>query len=486
MPGTRGFLITLCVLTFWLAGAADDHTNSLAAQQPVTKCESLQEFNDRTSLKRAAVSKQAVDLADQGLGLILNKRFLPPDFDQETFDEIWKSWPADLANSARDGSVDARRQMMFRRYGFTPRKDEPLKPLQFVVDGQNNWAMNCFACHGGSLYDSKESYPGLPNNRLALETLYEDMRNTKRILKKPFSSMDVGSALVPMGSTVGTSNAVIFGVALMAFRDKDLNLKSFVVPPYVMHHDMDAPPWWNYKHRRMIYIDGFLEKHHRALMPFIMVKQNDGPKFRSFEQDFVAIGKFIESVQPPKYVGRIDRDKVALGRIVFRDNCATCHGTYEPELRYPEKTIDLAEIKTDPVRLSALSVSYRKRYGKSWLADYGKVKTISEPAGYVAPPLIGIWASAPYLHNGSVPTLRALLDPRLRPKIWTRKKPGFNEKEVGLIVESVARIPTGISNAKRRHFFDTSKYGKSNSGHEFGEHLDRTKQDQLLEYLKTL
>lgn len=426
------------------------------------------------------------ELAERGRWLILNKRYLPPDFDQETFDQIWKSWTGEWAERAAGATADERRKLAFERYGFTPRGDDPAKPLQFVVDEAGQWAMNCFACHGGSLYADEESVSGLPNNRLALETLYEDLRQTKRRLGKPFSGMDIGSALVPMGSTVGTSNAVIFGVSLMAFRDRDINLKSFVVPPVVQHHDMDAPPWWNYRHKTMLYIDGFTEKHHRALMPFMMVKQNDGPRFRGFESDFVAIQKFIESLQPPKFPGPVDASLVAAGRTIFNENCATCHGTYDQPIDYPELTVGLQEIGTDPVRWRALSPSYRKRYGESWLADYGKARTIAEPEGYVAPPLSGIWASAPYFHNGSVPTLRGVLDPDLRPEIWIRENREMQQADVGLTVRELSEIPAGLSTAERRRYFDSRKFGKGNGGHDFGQHLSRRQQDQLLEYLKTL
>ena len=47
--------------------------------------------------------------------------------------------------------------------------------------------------------------------------------------------------------------------------------------------------------------------------------------------------------------------------------------------------------------------------------------SVESTGGYVATPLTGVWATAPYLHNGSVPTLAALLDSTTRPKYWSRK-----------------------------------------------------------------
>lgn len=455
-------------------------------------------FSSATATAQATARSAAVKLVNEdhnaepngdsklGYELIVNKRYLPVDFDLETLSQVWKVWPKELFEKAAKLTPPERQKMAFRRYGFSPRKDAPDKPLQFVVDQEDQLAMNCFACHGGRLYDSKDSYPGLPNNRINLETLYDDMRAIKRKLGKPFSGMDVGSALIPMGTTAGTSNAVIFGISLMAFRDRDLNLKSFVIPPYVVHHDMDAPPWWHYKKRKMLYIDGFTEKHHRALMPFIMVKQNDGKKFRGYENDFRNIQTFIESVQPPKYPHSIDQRLAESGRVLFEANCSSCHGTYGAKSTYPERVVPIEEIETDKVRFTALSKGYRNNYAKSWLTDYGKAKSLIEPEGYVAPPLDGIWATAPYFHNGSVPTLAGVLAPSQRPAIWQRAAEKLDTIAMGITFKTLTKFPKGLTAAERRLIFDTSKHGKSNGGHRFAEVLTAEQHNRIIEYLKTL
>ena len=430
--------------------------------------------------------EKSADNAKLGYELIVNKRYLPVDFDLETLSQVWKVWPKELSEEAEKMAPAQRRKMVFQRYGFSPRGEDQTKPLQFVIDQNNKLAMNCFACHGGRLYDSNDSYPGLPNNRINLETLYDDMRAIKRKIGKPLSGMDVGSALIPMGTTAGTSNAVIFGISLMAFRDRDLNLKSFVIPPYVVHHDMDAPPWWHYKKRKMLYIDGFTEKHHRALMPFIMVKQNDGKKFRGFENDFKNIQTFIESVEPPKYPHPIDQRLAESGRVLFEENCASCHGFYGEKPTYPEKVVPIEEIGTDKVRFTALSKGYRNNYAKSWLTDYGKAKSLVEPEGYVAPPLDGIWATAPYFHNGSVPTLAGILAPKKRPAIWQRTVQKLDKTGVGIMYNTLKKFPKGLTAAQRRLIFDTSNHGKSNGGHRFAEDLTDEQHNRIIEYLKTL
>src|SRR5581483_6462255 len=67
------------------------------------------------------------------------------------------------------------------------------------------------------------------------------------------------------------------------------------------------------------------------------------------------------------------------------------------------------------------SSQFAGRYLDWWSKSfYGQISTLDPKQGYVAPPLDGIWATAPYLHNGSVPTLAALLDSSKRPQFWSR------------------------------------------------------------------
>ena len=101
--------------------------------------------------------------------------------------------------------------------------------------------------------------------------------------------------------------------------------------------------------------------------------------------------------------------------------------------------------------------------------------------GYLAPPLDGIWASAPYLHNGSVPTLEQLLEPRLRPKCFQRYNDSlrYDFKRVGWQYQTPA-VCKGVT------VFDTSLYGKGNGGHDYGSELSANARRALLEYLKTL
>ena len=433
------------------------------------------------------------DDAKEGFKHLTESVYLPSDYDEEVMGRLDKvRFPLPLSDiELAEGS----REATWLRFGlslrprFLDRKnegalDEKKLPLQYVVTEQQNYVMNCFACHGGNLFGV--TYPGSPNTLYALETLTENVRRAKLTLNKPFGHMDVGSMAMPLGTTVGTSNAVMFGVALMNYRDADLNVDASRDPAPLTNHDMDAPPWWHFHLKHHLYIDGFAQRGHRGLMQFMMVKQNGPAQFQAWEKDFEKVYAFLMELRPPKYPMPIDDKLAETGRTVFEGNCASCHGTYGVKIDYPEKRIAWDEIGTDRVRLDALSVEHRDGYGKSWFAHHGQQTTFAEVDGYVAPPLTGVWASAPYLHNGSVPTLWHLLHPEERPQQWRRERLGLDTEKMGLKVSAMNEIPKGTSSAERRWYFDTRKEGKSASGHDYPNSLTEDEKVALLEYLKTL
>ena len=439
------------------------------------------------SLPSGTALRAADDLtsAERGYRFLTQKAYLPPDFDQETFDQLWKVWPGDLRAQAEGATPDERRELAFSRYGLTGRPEDPTKPLQYVVDETGNWTMNCFACHGGKVMG--EPYPGLPNSLYALETLTADVRKTKILLKKQMTRMDVGSIFIPLGKTNGTTNAVMFGVALMAYRDAELRLYPERTPPKMIHHDMDAPAWWQFKRKTHIYIDGFAEKGHRALMQFMLVQENTADDFKEWERDFKDVFAFLESIEPPKYPFAVDARLAAQGETVFNSNCASCHGTYGEQSSYPNQLVPLDEVGTDPVRLGALSKHDRQLHHKSWFGHFGSHDTRLEPDGYIAPPLDGVWASAPYFHNGSVPTLWHVLNSSERPVIWKRSENDYDTQRVGLQVKEYSKLPSSLRRADQvRTFFNTTRFGKSSQGHTFPDDLSNDEKTAVLEYLKTL
>lgn len=435
---------------------------------------------------RAASCDDGAGDPERGYRLLLEKEFLPPDFDAETFDSVWEVWPAALREQAAEATPEERRAMAFERYGLTTRPgDTSGKPLQYVVDAEGNWTMNCFSCHGGSVYG--QPLPGAPNRKFALQTMTEEIRARKLQTGKTLTRMDLGAMFIPLGTTHGTTNAVAFGVAVMHYRDNDMNVIQGKGPPNATHHDMDAPPWWHFHKKSHIYIDGFAQKSHRALMQFMLVRENSAAAIYGWEEDFRHIYAYLMSLRPPQYGGPIDERLAEQGEELFVDNCSECHGTYGKSWTYPERRVALEDIGTDPVRLTALSAAGRQHYADSWLAHYGSEETIIQPDGYVAPPLDGIWASAPYLHNGSVPTLWHVLHPEQRPAVWRPTSDDLDHDRVGLHIEEVDSVPlTEEDRAVRRTYFDTRQFGKSAAGHEYPNALTEPEKDAVLEYLKTL
>jgi hypothetical protein len=103
--------------------------------------------------------------------------------------------------------------------------------------------------------------------------------------------------------------------------------------------------------------------------------------------------------------------------------------------------------------------------------------------------LDGIWATAPYLHNGSIPTLEHLLNSKTRPSVFTRtfrtNEADYDRVKVGWKTISPA---AGITDSalEARKIYDTGKSGRGNQGHTFGDGLTPAARGDLIEFLKSL
>jgi hypothetical protein len=426
--------------------------------------------------------------AQRGYNHLRNDEYLPPDFDNDVFADLWTVWPEPERSEASQADPSTRRKLTFSYYGLMPApedRDGKQTALGYVGDEKGNWSMNCLACHGGKV--AGKVIPGLPNTHIALQTLAEDVRTVKIRQGKTLSHLDLGSLQTPLGTTVGTTNAVVFGIILGAYRRPDMTVDLTRKLPHMVHHDVDAPPFWNVRKKRSLYADGFSPKTARPLMQFIMLPRVSPKDLEDWEPDFEEILAWIESLEPPKFPFEVDPELARQGRTVFNQNCAKCHGTYGPDGEYQQQTIPIDEIGTDPVRLRALTPEHRQWMKNGWLSDYGKNPVETNPVGYVAPPLDGIWATAPYFHNGSVPTLWHVLHSDSRPVVWKRNEDGFDQVRMGLEIETFTEIPASVkSAAHRRHYFDTTKSGKSAQGHRFPDVLTEDEKRAVLEYLKTI
>lgn len=339
--------------------------------------------------------------------------------------------------------------------------------------------VDCLVCHGGSIGGT--SYIGLGNTQLDLQALLEDL--TRADGRRPPLS------LFTINSTRGTNNAGMIDVALLSIRNPDLSYRRFPIFTGANLPELDTPAWWLLKKKHTKYYDGRTPAHAtRSNMQFLLGDLTRD-EFEQLEPTFRDIDAFLRSLSPPTYPFPIDAAKADSGRALFESKCARCHGTYGEHPTYPNKIVPLELIGTDPARARGLSDRFIAHYNASWFGELHK--TDSEMTGYQAPPLDGIWATAPYLHNGSVPTLYHMLESSERPERFTRPPSTdfahYDPKCVGWKFDRFDSPPDGtVPLGERKRFVDTTRFGLGNEGHTFGDELADDERLALIEYLKTL
>lgn len=455
------------------------------AKRTPTCCLIIVAFVSTFAITGAAAQSQT----SPGYSHLLNKAYGPAILTEDMFWSIWKVWPEPLRSQAEKASPAARRQMIFLRYGFVGEEGRNL-PLALVADGKGGVTSTCLGCHAGKV--AGKYVPGLGNSLLASALFSSDLVKMIQAEGPPPGAVQPPSGFPEFGEpqVIGVNNAFGGSEVWMAMRDKDLNLQStpqYPLPPPLMLPTR-TPPWWLAKRKKFLYYDGFAARSVReGLMQFTLDPGNGAQTIKSYLPDFEDIYAWLMTLEAPKYPWPIDKTLAARGMVVFTNHCARCHGTYQAGGSYPEKTVELSEIGTDPVRLREMLRDFRKNLSQSWLGEYGQIQTILEPKGYVAPPLDGVWASAPYLHNGSVPTLWDLLNPDRRPKIWRRTVDAYDMIKVGVEATGFDQLPSNLGPEERRYYYQTDQPGFSNSGHRYPNRpLSESEQKALLEYLRTL
>ncbi len=434
---------------------------------------------------------KGLSLEQRGYWTLLNKPLEANLLTEVEYDSLWKVWPEPLRAKAEKASPQERREMALERFGFQDSPDRPAGsiPQQFTSDGKGGLTINCLACHGGKV--AGKVVIGLGNSHFNEATFEEDMVKLFAQTGRKVQPLPRLMPAVPLPPVRGVNNAFGTALAFLSMRDHDLELtpdkRQFAVPSYeAMDMPMRTPPYWHARRKKTFYYDGFVEKTHRDIMQFSLSLATTGKMARGLEDDFKAVYAWINSVQPPKYSWAIDAKLADRGRVVFDAHCAGCHGKYGAKGSFPEKLITLADVGTDPVRAN-LSADFKKHLGQSWLGDYGKTR-VRLDKGYMAPPLDGVWALAPYLHNGSVPTLWHLLNPDKRPTVWLRSEDGYDTTKVGLEVQTFDRLPdAALSAHERRLYYQTRLRGLGNEGHRYpAKGLTEDETRTLIEYLKSL
>ena len=293
--------------------------------------------------------------------------------------------------------------------------------------------------------------------------------------------------------TVGVNPANNLTLALIAHRDpKTLawSPQPLIEPPPQKPLPVSVPPWWRMtKKHAMFYSTEGRGDHARFMMTAAILCTDTLQEARAIDADAPDLRAFIASLEAPDYPFAIDQTLAQQGQTVFEQTCSRCHGTYGANESYPNLVIGLAAIGTDP-ELAKKATEDAERFIRWYNTSFfGETARAAPALGYIAPPLDGVWATAPYLHNGSVPTIEALLNSPTRPKYWTRSfdSQDYDAKALGWNFTALEYGKEGAATwQERKTIYDTTLPGYGHQGHTFGDGLDETQRKAVLEYLKTL
>ncbi len=197
------------------------------------------------------------------------------------------------------------------------------------------------------------------------------------------------------------------------------------------------------------------------------------------------VANWLRKLPSPPYPFKIDKELAARGAPVYKKYCADCHGADGKNFsgKYVGKVTPIDEIGTDRHRLDSYTYILAVNQNMIFAGyDNERFRNFRKTYGYANSPLDGVWLRAPYLHNGSVPTLRDLLEPGdKRAKTFYRGYDVYDQKKVGFVSD--------VKEEKSRKYFlyDTKEPGNSNKGHEgyrYGTQLSSAEKDALVEYFK--
>lgn len=445
-------------------------------------------------------------------------------------------------------------------------------------------SFNCHWCHSGRVGEAEDGD--------GLGTLHGS-GNPLLDVSAGFGEFAGGAtALLPVAANkVRGSGDVLLYPAIAALeidRPQHYN-ESLIAAP--SQGSVDYPPWWNVGHRTRRFHDGsFAMDDARPVMGFFMpILTFGGPGdviggrawIEARDRD---VQLWLEAVTAPAYPGEIDVELAELGAIVFHNKdlwadslrnpaprppagngaCASCHGVYAPRYAHDPHYLEdpslrgiaayvvpLDIIDTDPARSNSLTEGLVQTLRYSWWGygtpeEPGACFGVVADGGYLAPPLHGIWASAPYFHNGSVPDVWGVLDPDERPDIWRRLSApaasgaagivmgfdtnlsraydhdrlgwrhevlpcgdpllepaldcGYGDVEQDPVAKAlaagtfddvwfswnVAPQPRDAQTLEQRKIYNTHRYSQSHRGHAFTAVLNDAERRALIEYLKTL
>jgi len=313
------------------------------------------------------------------------------------------------------------------------------------------------------------------------------------------------------------------GLDTYATRDPQLEGNPRSNPLSTFVADSKPAVWWTLKHKTRWLADGSIVSGNPIFTNYLWNELGRGTDLDDLEQwmrdnreGIDALTAAVFATEAPRYADwfgaeAIDEAAAMRGQAHFEAMCSECHGSYDKgwdaedagsrapadrlatvAVRYHEQT-PVMDVGTDPQRAEGMT-HFAERLNELAISKW--MKTVVEVQdGYVPPPLTGIWARYPYLHNQSVPTLCALLTPAAdRPSSFWMGPSADAETDFD---DDCVGFPTGdevpVSWTDDPHaYFDTTQPCLSNEGHEAmlldgGEEiLDAQGKADLIAFLKTL
>ena len=266
-------------------------------------------------------------------------------------------------------------------------------------------------------------------------------------------------------------------------RDDPMNLTKYFMTNVPVDNTVgtaDFPSIWNLKVRdgkgKALNWDGATPVARSVIIDSALgLGSKPGPYF---DNRMEWMESYLKAKQAPPFPFPTDPQLAAAGKAVFEAQCNSCHGMGEGTrmgtiIKWEEVGTDRNRIDTWTQQAADVANATVEKLGVHRIG-------LEKHDGYVAVPLDGIWLRAPYLHNGSVPNIRELLEPvENRSKVFYRGYDVYDPANVGFDVSGEEARRVGWK-------LETGERGNGNQGHLYGTSLSSNDKNALVEYLKTL
>jgi hypothetical protein len=402
---------------------------------------------------------------------------------------------------------------------FEPGRDLPIGVSRRRRQGIDHVGLNCAVCHTGTVRDTPDAEPrlilGMPAHQLDLQAFVQfvlectlDSRvNEDAVRGRPaadppsaferlllraglvdrlkLQTLDLRNRIAPVLAdrvpAWGRGRVDTFN----PYKSIQFNWRLEDLPPSELIGASDFPSLWNQAPREglQLHWDGDNDSvDERNLSAGL------GAGITPVTVDHAGLKRvrdWIWTLPPPPYPYDVDHALAARGATVYQQECLACHGDhrFKEGLKVGDRlgrVVDVSEVGTDRYRLDSYTPVFAANQYSLFPDSPYRFRRFRKTNGYANHPLDGIWARAPYLHNGSVPTLRDLLDaPEQRPREFFRGYDVYDRARLGFVSD--------VAEAGGRRFFlyDTSIPGNSNAGHLYGTSLPEDDKRAIVEYLKT-